>query len=77
MAAMPDSAVASSLEAEADLQSNLEVCNLTFHNMTARPSHFEPVDVTQRLAGDLDGLSNGIVRPGGRRADEPTSSTCL
>ena len=49
------------LQAEAQLEPDLEVLDLVVDDMAADLGDLEPVEVTQRAAGPLDGVADGVV----------------
>ena len=58
------------VESETDLDRDLEVGKLAFHDVAARLDHFEPLDVLDRLGGGLDRIANGFIRTLRRRTDD-------
>src|SRR6478672_10005132 len=58
------------LEAEADLEADLEVLDSAVLDLSPDLGDLEPVDVAQRLAGPLDGVADRLVDPVGRGADD-------
>src|SRR6476620_4969529 len=58
------------LEAEAELDADLEVLHPAVVHLAADLGHLEPVHVAQRLAGALDPVADGLVDAVGRGADD-------
>src|SRR4051794_29830563 len=58
------------LEPEADLETDLEVLDLAVLDLAPDLGHLEPVEVSKRLAGAVDGVADGGVDAVGRGADD-------
>src|SRR3954454_19574057 len=58
------------LEAEADLEPDLEVLHVAVLDLSAHLGDLEPVDVTQGRAGPPYGVADGLVDAVGRGSDE-------
>ena len=58
------------LKRKASLEHNLVVADLPVLDMPAGLHHLEPVQISQRLTGTLDGRLDRILDAGLRRTDE-------